>query len=181
VQSPTEPVNYKKLAKKLEDAKTVDQKYKYIVDLPFEYHVYMALMFLGIIVLLLIDEDKQTINRIALSDTKAARDTKYVSVKDFHDIKIPLNTPKNVIAKAVRTGKPQNTDDWKELFSPALSAEQARLNQASGGIAFSAVYPVAGKTQKGALIFSYYQYPENIGDEQIKFMKSYSQLVAGII
>jgi len=118
------------------------------------------------------------IDRVALSNTELAKNTTDVSYVPFEKIKIPLNDPENIIAKAIRSGQPQDTTDWKYLFTPAMTAEQARINQASGGIAYSAVYPLIGARDGGAMIFSYFQYMSNIGQSQKDFMKHYSQLAA---
>ena len=100
-----------------------------------------------------------------------------VSYVKFEEIKIPADYHNgNIIAKAIQTGKPQDTTDWKFLFEPALTPEQARINQASAGIAYSAVYPFTARGG-GAMIFSYYQYASEIGEPQRKFMSEYIKLV----
>ena len=125
--------------------------------------------------LLLVNKKTGTIDRIALSQTELAKGTTDVSVKRFEDIKIPVGYDANIIAKAIKTGEPQDTGDWQYLFTPALSPDEARLNQASGGIGYSAVYPIHAR-DGGALIFSYYQYPQDITSSHHEFMKMYSQL-----
>jgi hypothetical protein len=162
-------------------AKKTDDLYHTLVNTPFDYKMEMALMFLSIIVLLLVDPKTKTLKRIALSDTEGAKAIREVSVIDFKDIKIPMSEPKNIIVQAIKENTVHSTVDWKELFVPALDADQARLNQASAGIALSAVYPFKGKRKNGALIFSYYGYPEQIGKNQKKFMKKYTKLVARAI
>ncbi|MDB5171093.1 MAG: hypothetical protein JWO35_787 [Candidatus Saccharibacteria bacterium] len=148
------------------------------MNAPFEAKVETAFLFLGIIVLLVVDKEKGTINRVALSKTELAENTTTVSVKEFKNIKIPVDYQDNIIAKAIKTGEPQETTDWKDLFAPDLSAKEARLNQASGGIAYSAVHPLLGVYDGAALIFSYYQYRHEIGEPQHTFMKKYSEVVA---
>lgn len=175
------PVWYEDLQQHLGPKSTRQELYRAIVDSPFEYKVETALLHLGIVVLLLVDPETGLINRIALSNTELAKGTTDISMKRFEDIKIPLNYPDNIIAKAIRTGKPQLTTDWKYLFAPALTPEEARFNQAGGAIACSAVYPLLGVPHGGAMIFSYYQYPEKLGPDQRKFMKSYSNNVAAAL
>lgn len=149
-----------------------------IVNAPFDYKVATTLLFLGIIVLLEVDESGLHINRVALSNTELANNTQEVSAVPFSEIKIPLEDPENIIALAIRTGKAQDTTDWKFLFEPALSPEQARINQASGGIAYSAVHPLPGVSKGAALIFSYFQYMHNIGSSQHEFMERYASIVS---
>jgi hypothetical protein len=175
----SDEIDFSKLQDLLAAAKTREELYQTIVNAPMHnFKVETAFLFLGIIVLLLVDKENGTINRIALSNTALAEATKQVSAKRFEDIKIPLVHTKNIIAEAIRSGEPQDTTDWRFLFEPALTKEQARVNQANAGIAYSAVYPLKGVGDGAAMIFSYFQYPENIGDEQKQFMEKYSQIVS---
>lgn len=158
-----------------------DKLFVALVNTPFQVNkIETAFLFLGIIVLLKVDREEGVINRIALSDTELASRTTQVSSVPFSDIKIPLDHSENIIAKAIQTGKPQDTTDWKFLFEPALKPDQARINQASAGIAYSAVYPLKER-DGGALIFSFYQYPQEIGSSQEKFMQRYTALVDKIL
>ncbi|HSE60836.1 MAG TPA: hypothetical protein VLA88_00920 [Candidatus Saccharimonadales bacterium] len=166
------------LEDRLAHCHTKSELVRTIVDAPFAYPIEAAQLYLGIMVLLLVDKKTGLIDRVALSNTELAKGTTDISVKKFEDIKIPVDHPENVIAQAIRTGDPKGTADWQYLFTPVLSAEEARFNQAAGAIAFSAVYPLVGVVEGGALIFSYYQYPENIGHDQRKFMAAYSRVVA---
>lgn len=153
-----------------------DQLFRSIVNAPFRLKVESAFLFLGIIVLLQVDKKTGMIDRVSLSNTELAKNTTEVSFVPFEEIKIPLSHPENIISRTIITDKPHDTTDWNYLFTPALSAEQARLNQASGGIAYSAVYPLKAR-DGGAIIYSYFQYMHNIGDSQHEFMRAYSQLV----
>lgn len=168
--------DYQALAATLQASKDDDLLFQTIVDAPFVNPVPAALIFLGIVVLLQVDKKHQTISRVALSQTELARRTTEVSTVRFYDIKIPLKHTENIIAHAIASGKPSDTTDWKFLFEPAMSAEQARINQASAGIAYSAVYPLKSR-HGGALIFSYFQYEHEIGTKQVEFMQSYTKLV----
>lgn len=158
--------------------KTQKQLFAAIVNAPFHFKIETTRLALGIVVLLLADKDDGLIHRVALSETEMAAGTRDVSVKRFEDIKIPLDYEHNIVAAAIRTGKPQRTADWAYLFAPDLTPAEARLNQAGGAIASSIVHPLRDVGDGGALIFSYYQYLENIGVEQETFMQRYSKLVA---
>jgi hypothetical protein len=153
-----------------------------IVSAPFNYPVFAASLFLGIIVLLIVDKTTGTINRVAITDNIHAERAKRRSIKKFEDIKIPLHHHENIISKAINTGDAQFTVDWQYLFVPELTADQARFNQADSGIGFSAVYPIKSgliRTKAvGALIFSYYQFPEKVGRHQRNFMRKYADIVS---
>lgn len=168
--------DYEALAAQLAEARDDATLFTSIVNSPFEFRVASALLFLGIVVLLQVNPETGMIDRVALSSTELAKNTTDVSAVPFDDIKIPLNHDENILSKAVQTGQPQETTDWKYLFAPAMTAEQARINQASGGIAYSAVYPLLSRNG-GAMIFSYFQYQADIGKSQHEFMQTYAQLV----
>lgn len=150
-----------------------------IVDAPFSDPVEAARLGLGIVVLLVVDQKTGIIHRVALSNTELAKGTTVMSVKKFEDIEVPVDAPDNIIARCIRTGKPEGTADWHYLFTPALTAEEARLNQAAGAIAYSEVHPLVIKGHRcGALIFSYFQHPNGADSVQGQFMRFYTQQVS---
>lgn len=158
-------------------AKTDESLYDAIVNSPFKAKVKGFPLGLGIIVLLLVNKKEGTIDRIALADTEQAQGAVEYSVKPFHDIKIPLRDRKNIISKTIIKDEPQQTTDWQYLFTPALSSEEARFNQAGAGIATSIVYPLHGR-DGGAIIFSYFISPDDITQEHRQFMQKYSNLAS---
>jgi hypothetical protein len=149
-----------------------------IVNIPFKYRADMVLMGIGIIVLLIADKKCGQIHRVALSNTELAEGTTRISSKKFEEIMVPIDDKQNIVAKAIKTQQPQMTDDWKYLFTPGLSPDQARLNQAGGGIACSHVYPLSFQGEGGALIFSFFKGPEEIGKTEVRFMDTYSKAVS---
>jgi hypothetical protein len=173
-------LEYEALQEALEQPTDDSTLFKMIVNTPFAYRLQMLQMFLGIIVLLLVDKKTSEIHRVALSDTELAKNTTDVSVVPFEEIKIDVTHPTNAIAKAINTGEPQSVSDWKHLFEPALTPTQARINQASAGIACSYVYPLKARNG-GAMIFSYYQYGSDLGDMQQQFMEQYVTLVDDVL
>ena len=162
----------------LDSAKSDHQLFNAIVNAPFTNKLRTTTLGLGIIVLLLVDKKDRTIDRIALSKTELAKGTTDITVKSFRSIKIPLSYKGNLIAEAIRSQRYQQTSDWQYLFAPVLSPEEARLNQAGGGIACSFIYPLIGARDGGAMIFSYYVSLDRIGLEQRNFMSRYSRMVA---
>jgi len=170
-------IDIEQVATVLHDTTTDSELFNAIVNAPFNTHkVETTFMFLGIIVLLQVNKKTGTIDRIALSATELAQRTTEVSAVPFNQIKIDINEPENIIAAAIRTGEMHDTTDWRFLFQPALTAEEARINQANSGIAYSAVHPLTAR-DGGALIFSFYQYKQELGNEQQKFMEQYAQVV----
>lgn len=149
-----------------------------IVNAPFHNKLHTTSMDLGIVVLLLVNSDTNTIDRVALSDTEPARWAVKMTPKPFLEIKVPLDDKENILSKAIRTDKPQKTSDWKYLFVPVLSAESARFNQAGAGIGCSFVYPLHDGKDGGALIFSFYQPIQQITKKHQDFMKTYSKIAS---
>lgn len=149
-----------------------------VVNSPFKYKSQMVSLGIGIIVLLIKNKRDNLIYRVSLSETELAAGTLEISYKQFREIKIPSDNEKNIIAQAIRDKQPHMTEDWQYLFTPALSPEQARLNQAGGGIACSFVYPLTFGDEAGAMIFSYYKEPLQIGKSERDFMKTYSGIVS---
>lgn len=173
----TTDFDYEELAELLKNCTNDGELFDAIVNGPFVNPLPAVLLFLGIIVLLQVDKSSGTINRIALSQTEQAKMTTNVSAKPFNEIKIPLDYLENTIADAIASGQPQDTTDWKFLFNPEMTAQQARINQANAGIAYSMVYPLKSR-DGGALIFSYYQYRSDMDDGKAEeFMTRYSELV----
>ena len=172
--------DYDALKASLHSAQDDDHLFGAIVNSPFTNPVPSAFIFLGIVVLLQVDKRAQTINRVALSETYLARMTTDVSAVPFNEIKIPCDYYENIIAHAIAAGEPSDTTDWKFLFEPAMTPQEARINQANAGIAYSAVYPLQSR-YGGALIFSYFQYQTDIGMKQVDFMSRYAQLVDEVL
>lgn len=172
---------YQEELKKALNKARPDDLYQTIVDAPFKDKVMTARMGLGIVVLLLVNQAKQTIDRIALAKTDLAQGTLNVTAKPFSDIKIPLGDRDNYIAIAIRRKHHMATSDWKYMFVPALTEQEARLNQAGGGIACSVIYPLDDTGKTGALIFSYYEPLERIEKFHHSFMSSYARLAGSMI
>ncbi len=162
----------------LSKTKSDEQLFKTIVDAPFTTHSKGRPIGLTIVVLLLVNKNNNSIDRIALADTESARGAIEFSVKPFHEIAIPLNNKENAVAQAIKTEKHQVVTDWQYLFTPALSIEEARFNQAGAGIATSVVYPLINARDGGALIFSYVLKSDDIAKQYHHFMDHYSKAVA---
>ncbi len=169
---------YKQLKALLNAAQNKEGLYEAIVNAPFRDRLKATEIDLGILVLLMVNSKTKNIDRIALSDTEHAEGAVNMSAKPFKAIKIPMDDEDNIIAKAIRSGQPQMTTDWKYLFVPAMTARQARFNQAGAGIECSIVYPLRGLKHGGAMIFSFFQPPENFTNEHKAFADAYSKLVA---
>ncbi len=131
-----------------------------------------------IIVLTLVDEENNVLKRISLSNTPEAGRALNASPVPFHQIDIPLNAEQNLLIKTLRDQKPHSTHDWRELFVPVLSDEEARNNQVAAGIKTSMTYPVIVKEQSiGVLIFSMVKNESEVSDEEKELIRGFTDIV----
>lgn len=168
------------LSATLKNCKSIDELYGSIVNAPFKNKQISIPFGLGIVVLLLVNKKSNTLDRIALSDTEPARGAVDYSVKPFHEINIPLSATPNILIRTLLTKRWHQTDDWEYLFTPILTGEEARFNQAGAGIGCSIAYPLDYK-DGGVLIFSYFKHVWEIEEIHHRFMQKYSDSVSHAI
>lgn len=166
-----------KISDLLNAAKNQKDLYRTIVNAPFHDPLFSTQLDLGVVVLLLVNDASKTIDRIALSDTYSANGAVRMSPKPFKEIRIPINNSENIIAQAIKSKQPKQTRDWKDLFVPDLTPQEARFNQAGAGIECSIVYPLSKDKVTGALIFSMYQPLDQIDARHHDFMSKFAALV----
>lgn len=174
-------MDYSVIPNSLDDDIEIPSLFQVVVDTPFSNRLRATELGLGIVVLLLTDQHKEQLYRVALSDTEMARGAVSMSAKPFHEIIIPISTDKNILVTALKSHKFQVTEDWANLFTPELNAEESRFNQAGAGIACSFAWPLVSKEQDmafGVMIFSYFESLKNIGESHKEFMQIYSETVA---
>lgn len=152
--------------------------YKAIVNAPFKDKLATTILGVGIIVLLIKNQASGTLDRIALSQTEQAEGAVSISVKPFTEIRIPLSAHDNALIQAMHSQEHRILTDWKYLFIPALTAQEARLNQAGAGIDCSVVYPLNDYENGGAMIFSYYEPMSRLTNVHHDFMRTYSTACA---
>jgi hypothetical protein len=155
-----------------------DHVYSVIANAPFKNTIDMGLLFLGFIVVYIVDSQTNEIQLKATSNTEEYELA--VERFDFKPKSYHLNFDKdkdNTIVQAIATGKSQSTCDWVTLNRGETAPDVVRINQANSGIACSIIYPF-NSAVKGALMYNYYQYQEQIGSPQRAFMERYTELVS---
>lgn len=169
--------NYlKDLGTELQSASDLETLYIAIVNAPFNDKKMYVPMGLALMVLVLVNKKTNTLDRISLSNTESAHGAVDYSVKPFKDINVPLSADDNLYVSVAEHGKWRQTDDWKDTFTPILSAEEARFNQAGAAVGSTVVYPLTAG-DKGALSFSYFKPLSEINEVQHEFMNKYTTLV----
>lgn len=131
-----------------------------------------------IVVLCLIDEKKQVLERISISQTEKAQQALAESPKHFHDIVIPLSYKKNALVQATRKKAPQFTASWTDVLMPALPADEITRIQKLVGIKASLIYPVVSRDEAiGALIFSMSKPKSHVTPDERDLIRSFSDIV----
>jgi len=174
-------MNFRELRRVLEESRSNKDVYQAIVDKPFSQTVAAAELFLGFMCVFIGNPKKKQVKLMSSSDN----DFYHQSIQGYNfDSKnyhlSYLSDSDNDIVKAILTGKPQFSDDWKSYTRRTSDPEQARLNQANGGIAVNAVYPLDIENG-GALLFCFFNYQDSLGSAQKQFMKKYSHLVGEVL
>jgi hypothetical protein len=166
---------------RLDSAKSEVTCFSAIVDAPFVYKTEAALLFLGAIMLALVDKERKVLQAKAISQTDFVKDMERMAGAPADAITQPYDADENLVVKAIKSGKPQGTSDWGVLMSPAVPAAPARLIQASGGIAFTSVYPLKGVGTGGALVYSFFRRDVSDVAGQNDFMRRYTALVSELL
>lgn len=154
------------------------QIYEAAVNLPFDQKVGVVMLFLGFISLYVYDPEAGTIRLVANTPTEQYQ----LAVENYnfrpesYVLKIKEDAS-NTIVQAVVRRAPMSTADWGTLSRFNVPPRIAQLNQANSGIAYSAVYPLTGSKFQGAVMYNFYQVPEQIGDRQKDFMERYSDMI----
>jgi hypothetical protein len=154
--------------------------YRAVVNVPFDYKLEMAWLFLGFIVFYLVNETKQNIYVAAASDNEYYHHSVDNYAFKLKDYILSLDNTENSIVQAIIMSKPVGTTNWDNLRRPRVDPGIARSNQASGGIGYSEVFPLTGKA-RGGLMYSYFQEYDAIGKQQKAFMQTYTQLVSRLL
>lgn len=127
-----------------------------------------------VVVLTLLDEEKNELRRIAISETESAKRFLEASPVPFHEIVIPLDAKENLLVKTIKERKKFVTSRVADVLSPALSRQWVHEFQMKLGIKTSLVYPLVAKEKiLGALIFSLTKEEEKISEEEWSILDSF--------
>lgn len=127
-----------------------------------------------VIVLTLLDEEKNELRRIAISETESAAKFLKASPIPFRGIVIPLSASSNLLVRAITEKRMFKTGDVSDVLYPALSREWVREFQKGLGVKTSLVYPVLAKDKiLGALIFSLTKEEEKISETEWSILDSF--------
>lgn len=132
-----------------------------------------------IVVLCLVNQRKQQLDRIAISHTDAAKKAISELKIPFPEIVIPLHTKNNLLIKAIETREAYTTTDWMEILHPAFTTEEARNLQRNLGIKTSLVVPIISSDQAiGTIIFSMSKPKEQISADEFDLLNGFSDVVS---
>lgn len=127
-----------------------------------------------VIVLTLLDQEKNELRRIAISETESAAKFLKASPIPFHEITISLDVKENLLVQAIEQRKMLTTDKVADVLQPAISREWVEKFQKQLGIKTSLVYPVLAKDKVlGSLIFSLTKEKEKITEIEWSILDSF--------
>jgi hypothetical protein len=172
---------YKLLEQTLKAEKTSREALlKLVAQAPFTHDREMAFLFLGFISFFVVDDSGELILPGGVTDNDYYRESIANYRFKFSEYRVPMSAADNSVVQAIKTGKPVVVTSWETLRRPNIEKGYAGLNQASGGIGCSIVYPLRGKA-RGALMYHFFQYPESIGEAQEAFMQHYTDIVSKLL
>jgi hypothetical protein len=151
-----------------------------VAQAPFTYDREMAFLFLGFISFFVVDEEEELLLPGGVTDNDYYRESIANYKFEFSEYRVPMSATDNSVVQAIISRKPVIVTSWETIRRPTIEEGYARLNQASGGIGCSIVYPLKGKV-RGALMYNFFQYPESIGKTQEVFMQRYADIVSKIL
>ena len=131
-----------------------------------------------ILVLTLVDQQTQTLQRVALSQTAEATKAVTASPIPFEQIAVPLTATDNLLIQALQEKKVLVTHDWPDIFRPVLSDEAARTNQRSAGISTSMLYPLVVNNEAiGVMIFSMIKQESDVSTQEQDLLARFCDIV----
>lgn len=127
-------------------------------------------------VLALVNEETQTLNRIAISMTSGGfAALKYLQIP-FENIVIPLDYETNTCIKALKTGEQQISDSLYDVIKPSVSKENAIKVQEAMNTKISIVTPLTkGEKRIGIFIISMSKDVREVTDFEKNIIKKFSQ------
>jgi len=180
---PTEP-SYKKVFEsiwKIEKAvlETVDfeEATKQVVNIILTELGYINYGYQAI-VLTLLDNEKQVLKRIAISNTETAGRFLRATPIPFNDIVIPLWAVQNLSVRAINERKMFVSENVSEIFVPAMDREWVENMQETLGTKTAIVYPIIAKDKVlGAIIFTLTKRETEIKEEEWVILESFAGAV----
>lgn len=131
-----------------------------------------------IIVLTLVNEEKQVLERISLSQTEEAKKAQNASAVPFHQIGIPLNAKDNLLIRTLNEVHPNVTGYWPDIFRPILTDEQALANQNASGIKTSMLFPIVVQDKAiGVMIFSMIKSESEVDEDEKELIRGFTDIV----
>ncbi|MEM3063275.1 MAG: histidine kinase dimerization/phospho-acceptor domain-containing protein, partial [Nitrososphaerota archaeon] len=131
-----------------------------------------------VVVLALIDKEKNVLRRISLSSTPEAQAFLKEFKVHFRDIVIPLSEEENLGIKAIKERRVFIAHDVSDLLYPAMKREHVRDLQKRVGIKTSVVFPVFSRGKViGHIIFSMKKNDKDISPMEWSVLRSFTSAV----
>lgn len=132
-----------------------------------------------IFVLGLVDEKREILERVSISQTEEARQAVSGLPMPFGEANVPLSAKDNFCIKVMDQKEPLITHDWQDILTPPLTPEDARSLQQQVGIKTSMVYPLIVRDKSiGMMIFSVVKEENEISEQEKWLLTRFTDIVA---
>lgn len=129
-------------------------------------------------VILLIDEKREVLRRVAVSRTERVKTAVMELGVDFKGLETPLYMKENLPVQVATDGIARKTESVYDLLKPHFTKEQADYIQKVGELSSSMVYPLLGKNRKiGVMIISLSEHWQNLDEVQKKLIQKVIDVV----
>lgn len=131
-----------------------------------------------IVVLNLLDENKQNLYRTAISQTEKAKQALAQSPVPFKKIVIPTDYTDNLLIQSIMNNNSYVCTNWHDILAPVFSESESKKIQADLDIKASLIFPVVTKGKPiGALIFSMSKELLEVTQDEQDLIRSFSDIV----
>ncbi len=131
-----------------------------------------------IIVLALINEEKQVLERVSISQTPEAEKAIAGLPFPFNRVEIPLDAKANFSIRVMEEKKPLVTHSWSDILNPPLRVDQAILLQKHVGIRTSMLYPLLVQNKAiGMMIFSMVKDESEVSQVERDLLQRFTDIV----
>src|SRR3989344_58020 len=129
-------------------------------------------------VILMIDEKKQMLRRIAISRTERVNAAVAKLGFNFKGLETPLNTIDNIAVQVAHDRVSRSTNSLYEVLKPHVTAGQARYIQDVGDVAISLVFPLTSRKKTiGVIILSLPKNESKVTDTRKKIIERVIKVV----
>ncbi|MEI7653114.1 MAG: HAMP domain-containing sensor histidine kinase [bacterium] len=146
-----------------------------------EIHSNLVMLDMGfnIVVLGLIDKERNVLSRTSVTQTDETRKALSVLPLPFKQIDVSLDESQNYCVSSALNRRFQLTHDWANILTPPFTIAESQMAQAAAGIQTSYIYPLHGhEGPLGVMIFSTTAFKEELTDLEHSLLNGCSDIAS---